>query len=50
MEDVPWRQYPKVTIIEVAFRTGFADNAHFTKVFRKYTDMTPMQFIKEGHG
>lgn len=44
------RQYPKVTIIEVAFRTGFADNAHFTKVFRKYTDMTPMQFIKEGHG
>lgn len=40
------RQYPAVTIIEVAFSTGFADNAHFTKVFHRYTDMTPMQYIK----
>ena len=42
------RQYPAVTIIEVAFRTGFADNSHFTKVFRRFTGMTPLQFIKEG--
>lgn len=41
------RQYPMFTIIEVAFRTGFADNAHFTKVFRRITGKTPMQFIKE---
>lgn len=40
------RQYPAITIIEVAFSTGFADNAHFTKVFHRYTDMTPMQYIK----
>lgn len=37
--------YPEVTITEVAFRTGFADNAHFTKVFHKYTGTTPKQFI-----
>lgn len=41
------RQFPKVTIIEVAFRTGFADNAHFTKVFHRVVGKTPMQFIKE---
>ena len=41
------KQYPKVTITEVAYRTGFADNAHFTKVFHRFTDMTPMQFVKE---
>ena len=41
------RQYPKVTIIEVAYSTGFADNSHFTKVFHRITGMTPMQFIKD---
>ena len=40
------KQYPNVTIIEVAYSTGFADNAHFTKVFRRFTGQTPMQFIK----
>ena len=41
------RQYPKFTITEVAYHTGFADNAHFTKVFHRVTDMTPMQYVKE---
>lgn len=41
------KEYPKVTIIEVAYRTGFADNAHFTKVFHRVTGITPMQFIRE---
>ena len=40
------KQYPEVTIIEVAFRTSFADNAHFTKVFHRVSGITPMQFIK----
>lgn len=39
------KNYPDVTIIEVAFNTGFADNAHFTKVFHRYTGMTPLQYI-----
>lgn len=43
-------QYPTVTIIETAYRTGFSDNAHFTRVFRRFTDMTPMQYIKSLEG
>ena len=41
------KQYPKVTITEVAYNTGFADNAHFTRVFHRTTGKTPMQFIKD---
>lgn len=41
------KQYPEQTIIETAYRTGFADNAHFTKVFHRYTGITPMQYIKK---
>ena len=43
-------QYPTVTIIDTAYRTGFSDNAHFTRVFRRFTDMTPMQYIKSLEG
>ena len=41
------QQYPKVTIIDVAYSTGFADNAHFTKVFHKYTGKTPLQYVRK---
>ena len=31
-------------IQEIAYRTGFQDPSHFTKVFRKWTDYSPMEF------
>ena len=43
-------QFPEVTIIDTAYRTGFSDNAHFTHVFRRITDMTPLQYIKSLSG
>lgn len=30
---------------EVALRTGFYDQAHFTRVFKRYTGVTPGQFL-----
>ena len=38
--------YPQVTIIDTAYRCGFSDNAHFTKVFHRFTGLTPLQYIK----
>jgi AraC-like DNA-binding protein/ligand-binding sensor protein len=32
------------TVAEVAHRTGFADQAHFTKVFKRLTGLTPKQY------
>ena len=39
-------RYPEVTIADAAFRCGFADNAHFTKVFHRLTGLTPLQYAK----
>jgi len=32
---------PKITIFEAAVRTGFSDQSHFTKVFRRVAGVTP---------
>lgn len=32
------------SILDVAIAAGFEDQSYFTKVFRKYTGMTPKQF------
>ena len=32
------------SIIDIALSTGFEDQSYFTKVFKKYTGMTPKQF------
>ncbi len=33
-----------LSIHEIAYRTGFQDPSHFTKVFRKWTGHSPMEF------
>jgi AraC family transcriptional regulator len=41
------RQYlrdPKITLAAVGVATGFADQSHFTKVFRRLVGVTPAQF------
>lgn len=32
---------PRLTLTEVAFCSGFADHAHFTRTFRRYLDVPP---------
>ncbi len=38
--------YPNVTIADVAERCGFSDSAHFTHVFRRFYNTTPLQWVK----
>jgi AraC family transcriptional regulator len=35
---------PLVSLSEISFGTGFADQSHFTRAFRKITGMTPAAF------
>ncbi len=35
-----------LSISEIAFRLDFTDNSHFTKFFKKYTGVTPEEFIR----
>jgi len=35
---------PKLPIHEIAYRTGFADQSHFSKLFRQMTGMSPRAF------
>lgn len=35
---------PNVSLCELSFSTGFADQSHFTRAFRKITGMTPAAF------
>ena len=36
-----------LSITDIAYRTGFFDQAHFTKVFKKITGMLPSEFRKK---
>lgn len=33
-----------ISLAEIAFQAGFADQSHFTRVFRRYTGVTPGQY------
>jgi len=32
---------PRVTVLEAAVRSGFSDQSHFTKIFRRIVGVTP---------
>lgn len=40
--------YSKFSIKEVAFQLGYDDVSHFTKAFKKWTQVTPGEFISMG--
>ena len=33
-----------MTILEASVRTGFADQGHFTKAFRRFVGVTPTEY------
>ncbi len=37
---------PENTLAEISFDTGFADQSHFTRVFKGFTGMSPQKFRK----
>jgi len=39
-------QRGKISITDIAFMVGFNDLNYFTRVFKKYTSMTPSQYVK----
>ena len=39
-----WLQDPHVKMIEIAFALGYSDPAHFTRAFRRWTSLTPLQY------
>jgi AraC-like DNA-binding protein len=39
-------QNSSISIKEIAYRLGFAELAHFSNYFKKYTDISPAQFRK----
>ena len=39
-----WLHDPHVRIIEIAFALGYSDPAHFTRAFRRWTSLTPLQY------
>jgi len=41
-------QNSSISIKEIAYRLGFAELAHFSNYFKKHTDISPVQFRKNG--
>ncbi|MFD2918900.1 chromate resistance protein ChrB domain-containing protein [Terrimonas rubra] len=37
---------PKIPLTEIAYLTGFSDQSHFSRIFKKYTGDSPSQFRK----
>lgn len=40
---------PETSLAQLSFSTGFADQSHFTRSFRKFTGMTPAAFLSSLH-
>ncbi|MDA3616214.1 chromate resistance protein ChrB domain-containing protein [Polluticaenibacter yanchengensis] len=38
---------PKITLTEISYLTGFSDQSHFTRIFKKYMGQSPSQFRKK---
>ena len=38
---------PSYSLTEIAYLTGFSDQSHFTRIFRKNTGQSPLQFRKK---
>ena len=38
---------PAKSITEIAYETGYADSAHFSRLFRKHLDLTPRQYRQQ---
>lgn len=39
-----WLHDQHVKIVEIAFALGYSDPAHFTRAFRRWTSLTPLQY------
>ncbi|MDD2629875.1 MAG: AraC family transcriptional regulator [Limnochordia bacterium] len=39
-------QHTDLPVEEIAYRVGFSSSSHFIRMFRKYEEMTPLQFRK----
>jgi AraC-like DNA-binding protein len=39
-------QSPKYSLTEIAYLTGFSDQSHFTRIFKKYTGINPSGYKK----
>ena len=37
----------ELTLAEIGASTGFADQSHFTKVFRQFTGVTPSEYRRQ---
>lgn len=37
---------PQISLTEIAYLTGFSDQSHFTRIFKKQTGESPLQFRK----
>ncbi len=38
---------PPMTFLDIAIRSGFADNAHMTHAFKQKFGVSPSQFLKQ---
>ncbi len=39
---------PKYSLLDIAYLTGFSDQSHFTRIFKKHTGQSPSAFRKAG--
>lgn len=39
---------PAHSLLDIAYLTGFSDQSHFTRIFKKYTGKSPSAYRKEG--
>jgi AraC-like DNA-binding protein len=37
---------PKNSLADIAYLTGFSDQSHFTRIFKKFTGKNPSEFRK----
>lgn len=48
--EIDLMQNPEITITDIASQSGYSDPSHFARAFRRMTDVSPREYMRQNFG